>query len=300
VLRHPDPLKVTPSGPAWLLLLPAILVLCLVEWLDLDRAVAHRFFFRAATAHWLGSGAGAWWARDLIHQGGRDLVRTVAAGALLSWALSYASSKLAPWRREALFVFLGIVLVTGLVGILKVLTDVDCPWDLAEFGGSRPYVALLGDRPDYLPRAACFPGAHSSSGFALLSVYFALRARRPRLARWLGASALLLGVTFALGQEARGAHFLSHDVVSATLAWWLLLALSQRMLVMRAAPVPVGAAAGSALRRCLLAGRLPTAQEPDDDADHDHRDANPVADANAPVVDPAQQREFLVHEVQHE
>ena len=282
-----------------MLLLPAVLF-CLVEWLDLDRAVAHRFFFRAATAHWLGSGSGAWWARDLIHQGGRDLVRAVAVGALVTWALSYASWKLAPWRREALFVFLGIVLVTGAVGILKVLTDVDCPWDLAEFGGNRPYVTLLGDRPDYLPRAACFPGAHSSSGFALLSVYFALRARLPRLARWLGAAALLLGVTFALGQEARGAHFLSHDLVSAMLAWWLLLALSQRMLEIRAAPVLVGAAPGSALRRCLLAGRLPAAQEPDDAADHDHRDANPVADANAPIVDPAQQLEFHVHEVQHE
>jgi membrane-associated PAP2 superfamily phosphatase len=300
-LRHPHPRKVTPSVAAWYLLMPLALLVWLVEWLDIDRSLAHAMFFRSATAHWLGSGPGAWWARGVIHQGGRDLVRAIAAAALATWGLSYAYPKLAPWRREALFVFLGIVLVTGVVGLLKVMTNVDCPWDLAGFGGGRPYVTLFGNRPAYLPRAQCFPGAHSSSGFALLSLSFALRARRALLARWLLAAALLVGVVFSIGQEARGAHFFSHDLASALLAWWLLLALRQRMLDMPAAPAVAGAAAvdSGLWRRSFLTARLSPAEEPDDGADRDHRDADAVADTCTPVVDPAHQQEVDIHKTQH-
>src|SRR5688572_7149319 len=69
-----------------------------------------------------------------------------------------------------------------------------------------------------------------------------------------------------------------------------------------AAPDMAGAAvlASGLWRLSFLAGRLLPAEEPDDGADHNHRDANPGADARAPVVDPAQQREFTVHEMQHE
>jgi membrane-associated PAP2 superfamily phosphatase len=299
-VRHRDPPKVTAAAPIWYPLIAAALTVCLLESLDLDRALAHALFFRDATGSWVGDGPGAWWARDLIHEGGRMLVRLVAATALAVWGLSFAIPRLSPCRREALFVFLGILLVTGVVGTLKVLTNVDCPWDIAGFGGSRPYIALLGDRPDYLARARCFPGAHSSSGFALLSIHFALGNRGGRLARRTQATAWLVGVVFAFGQEARGAHFLSHDLVSAALAWCLLSHLRLRMLARRAAPALAGAASGSGLWRRFLPGRLLAAEIPDDGADHDHRDANAVADTYSPVVDPAEQPELHVHEMQHE
>ena len=277
-------------------------LLGVIEVLGLDRPISHALFYDSVAHQWLGGGSGAWWARDLIHSGGRDMVRMIAAGALVAWLLSYVFPALASWRREARYVFLGMVLVTGLVGLLKQLTNVDCPWDLAEFGGSRPYVTLFGDRPDYLPRAQCFPGAHSSSGFALMSLYFALRERRALLARWLLAGAVLVGVIFALGQQARGAHFLSHDLTSAMLAWWLLLALRNWLLKPGAAPVNAGAAQlASSLRRWgILTGILLPAEIPDDGAHHDHRDADAIAHARAPVVDPAQQSELAVHEVKHE
>src|SRR5207342_1086221 len=110
-------------------------------------------------------------------------------------------------------------LSTGIVGALKATTNVDCPWDLAEFGGDRPYVSLFADRPDSLPRARCFPGAHASSGFAFLFGYFLLRDGARRRARWALAAAILLGVAFSVGQEARGAHFISHDLTSAAIVW---------------------------------------------------------------------------------
>ena len=220
-----------------------LLAAVLLEWLDIDRAIARAFFYRPAAPGWIGAGAGAWWAHDVIHTWGRGLVRCVAAAALVCWALSFVRPGLAPWRRQALFVFTGMVLVTGTVGLLKMVTNVDCPWDLSGFGGNRPYVTLFADRPDYLPRAGCFPGAHSSSGFALMTLYFALRDARPRLARAALGVALLVGTAFAIGQEARGAHFLSHDLTSVALSWGILATLQARVFAvkMRVAPAAAGA-----------------------------------------------------------
>jgi membrane-associated PAP2 superfamily phosphatase len=158
------------------------------------------------------------------------------AAALAAWALSFAWTRARAWRRSAGFVFLALALSTGIVGLLKVSTNVDCPWDLAEFGGDRPYVTLFGDRPDDLPRAECFPGAHSSSGFALVCFYFLWRDQSRRKARWALAGAIAVGVLFSFAQEARGAHFLSHDLASAVLVWTIQLGLYTLMIRRRAAP----------------------------------------------------------------
>jgi membrane-associated PAP2 superfamily phosphatase len=197
----------------------------LLEGLALDPVLARAWYFDTTTTHWLGTGAGDWWAHALLHTGGRWLVRAVAAGALSIWALSFALTRLREWRRGAGFVFVAIVLSTAIVGGLKAATNVDCPWDLAGFGGHNPYVSLFADRPDALPRAACFPGAHSSSGFALVCFYFLWRDRSPRRARRALFAALCVGIAFSIGQEARGAHFLSHDLTSAAIVWGVQLAL---------------------------------------------------------------------------
>jgi membrane-associated PAP2 superfamily phosphatase len=89
---------------------------------------------------------------------------------------------------------------------------------------------LFADRPDFLPRARCFPGAHASSGFALTCFYFALRDRSRMAARWALIGALLVGIAFSIGQEARGAHFLSHDLVGAAIVWFIQLGLYLRLM----------------------------------------------------------------------
>lgn len=205
----------------------------LLEGLGLDRAIAHSVFYDSGAGRWLGRGT--WWAQDLLHGGGRGLVRGVAAGAGLAWAASFVAPQCWHWRRSAGFVFVAIVISVALVGALKAITNVDCPWDLAEFGGTRPFVGLFGDRPDYLPAARCFPGAHSSSGFALLCFHFLWRDDRPRRARWALWAGCAVGILFALGQEARGAHFFSHDLASAILVWITQYALYRRLIAPRAA-----------------------------------------------------------------
>jgi membrane-associated PAP2 superfamily phosphatase len=215
----------------------------LLELGQFDQPIANVLFY-STDRGWLGAGSGDWWAHDLIHSAGRWLVRCAAVVALAAWALSFKVARLAPWRRETLYVFLAIVASTALVGILKTMTNVDCPWDLIGFGGDRPYVALFADRPDYLPRAQCFPGAHSSSGFALMSLYFALRGRCRRAARWALAFGMGAGIAFSIGQQARGAHFLTHDLASAALVWWVLLLLYTWMLAETGSQIEPGKAVG--------------------------------------------------------
>lgn len=204
--------------------------LAVIELFDLDRALARSLFFDAATQHWLGEGEGAWWARELIHTHGRWLVRLVAAAALFAWIATFFVKRMRSWRRRAGFAFLAVALSTAIVGVLKVITNVDCPWDLTGFGGDRPFVYLFADRPDSLPHAACFPGAHSSSGFAMFFGYFLLRDRSRRQAALALLGAILVGVIFSIGQQARGAHFLSHDLTSAVIVWFVQLLLYARML----------------------------------------------------------------------
>jgi membrane-associated PAP2 superfamily phosphatase len=218
---------------AWIPAAVFVVALVAISAFDLDRRIADAVFFDAATRTWIG--ANRWWAVELIHSGGALLVRIVGLAALSAWAASFFFTRFRKLRATAGYVVLGLVLVTSTVGGLKQLTGVDCPRDLAGFGGARPYAPLLAGGPESQAQGRCYPGAHASSGFALMAFYFALRDRRPRLARKLLAGAITIGVVFSIGQQARGAHFLSHDLMSAAIAWFLLLALWYRLLE---SPVP--------------------------------------------------------------
>lgn len=195
----------------------------LLAGLHFDTVIAQRWFYDAGSGAWLGRGS--FWAEDLSHTGGGVLVRALGVAVLVAWLASLKVARLAPWRRTLLYLVLAFALTNGLTGLLKHFTNIDCPWDLEPFGGRFPYVSLVGDRPDDLRHAACFPGAHSASGFALVAFYFVLRDIDRRRA-WIGlVLGLALGGAFAFAQEARGAHFLSHDLTSAALAWFTSLAL---------------------------------------------------------------------------
>jgi membrane-associated PAP2 superfamily phosphatase len=150
-------------------------------------------------------------------------MRLVAVAALCLWGIAAFVKRYAGLRRPASYVAIAIILSTGLVGLLKSRTNVDCPSDLAGFGGTRPLVGLLEDRPDDLPHAACFPAAHSSSGFALVAFFFLWRERNQRLARAGLALGLVTGMVFGIVQQSRGAHFISHDVWSVFLVWTISL-----------------------------------------------------------------------------
>jgi membrane-associated PAP2 superfamily phosphatase len=126
------------------------------------------------------------------------------------------------WRRPVAYLLLCFAATTSLVSLGKHTTNVDCPRALLEYGGRYPSIGLLEDRPDGWPRAQCFPGGHSSAGFAWVALYFALAGGW----RFVGLGAgVALGLAFAATQWARGMHIPSHDIASAAVAWMVALSV---------------------------------------------------------------------------
>jgi membrane-associated PAP2 superfamily phosphatase len=189
----------------------------------LDVAIARALFFDASGPGWIG--AHSWFVNEFVHTGGRWLVRGIALLALATCIASFWIEPLRDLRRPAAYFTSAIVLTVAVVGLLKVVTNVDCPWDLDAFGGRFPFVALFSSRPDELPRGRCFPAAHASSGYAFMALYFLAHERSRTLARIGLALGLLLGVIFGVAQQSRGAHFASHDLWSAFLGWMIPLTL---------------------------------------------------------------------------
>lgn len=190
---------------------------------SIDRLIAHTLFFDAQRVHWIG--ASSWWVNDIVHSGGRWAIRIVVATAMTLWIASFRSPRLRLYRRPGAYLALATVLAVGIVGALKTITNVHCPWDLQEFGGNIPYVDLFASRSATLPPGRCFPAAHASSGYALLALYFVFRERGIRLARLGLAVGTITGLLFGIAQQSRGAHFVSHDVWSAFLVWMVSLTL---------------------------------------------------------------------------
>lgn len=113
------------------------------------------------------------------------------------------------------------------VSWLKQMSPYHCPWDLLEFGGHAPYVPLLAALPTGVTAGKCFPAGHASGGFVLMALYFVYAGKRPRLARaWLWGG-LALGLLMGIGQQLRGAHFLSHTLWSGWVVWAVMLGCHQ-------------------------------------------------------------------------
>jgi membrane-associated PAP2 superfamily phosphatase len=131
--------------------------------------------------------------------------------------------RLGPYVRGLRIVFLSLILVPATVAGLKAGTNVACPRDLSQFGGELVYAKMFQEYPassSRIGRQHCFPAAHASAGFALLSLFFLFKSRRNRR-RAIYAS-LAIGWTMGSYKIVIGDHFLSHTIVSMLLAWLII------------------------------------------------------------------------------
>lgn len=197
-------------------MLVGIIAVLLVHLSGWDHRVS-AFFYDSLRGRW--SGAQTFWADTLLYHTGKRLIAAIAVTGLIAGVASFFWPQLRDWRRPASYLLLCMLLSTGLVSLGKRVSGVDCPRDLAGYGGTRTELGWFEARHAGEPAGRCFPGGHSSGGFSLLALYFVLIERRPRAARAALAGALVLGAAFGLAQWARGSHFPSHDLASVTLAW---------------------------------------------------------------------------------
>ncbi len=145
-------------------------------------------------------------------------------------------------RADLWIVIATLASAPALVAVSKATTNVFCPSEIRRYGGEVAYVRVLETcAPDDRPakRGRGFPAGHASGGFALLSLAGLARSRRGQL---LGAS-IGVAVGSAMGgyQMLKGAHYLSHTVVTMLVCWIIFLLWRRllRSLVPEAGPIPV-------------------------------------------------------------
>ena len=199
----------------------AALVLTLAEFSGVDVWLADRWF-AIEGGQW--AWRGHWLAYDVIHHHGKQTLIAFGVLVLILFGLSFRVRRLRPWRMPLLYLLTSMVLVPSLIAHSKQYSAVPCPWDLVRYGGDLPYLRTFSYPIGLADRGHCFPSGHAAGGFGLLALYFAgyLHARRPALLLLPG---LTVGWIFALGQQARGAHFLSHDLWALALCWFGALGL---------------------------------------------------------------------------
>lgn len=222
-----------PDGTLALALVVLVATILIFEvWLPWDLNLQDQLYDRA-TGQWL-IPATAVWPRLLFYTGPKFAI--IAFGVGLLGALAIAPTRRPRWlRRLPGRAALGMTVLTliatpAVVGVLKATTNIQSPWSLARYGGTAPYVRLFEPRPPLAPGerpSRGWPSGHASGGFALLSLVGWASTRR--------GQAIGLGIGLATGgimgayQMAKGAHYLSHVLVTALLAWIFFL-LARRLL----------------------------------------------------------------------
>lgn len=196
------------------------LILMLLELTSLDMDIA-KLAFDPVSGQFIGRHS--YFLEDVLHDRAKQLVMVFGALAMIGFAASFKVERLIPWRRELGCLVLSMALSTAFVTPVKVVTSVQCPWSLKEFGGQETYSELLSPRPATDKPGRCWPGGHAATGFTLFALFFTLRDRRPRMAKMGLALAFGLGTVFSVGRMLQGAHFFSHNIWTAVFCWLICL-----------------------------------------------------------------------------
>lgn len=206
------------------LFLSAFILLVVYQKTGLDQLLIAPYFDAVAKSFPLKH---QYFLEEIMHVGLRNCMILVAVVTL---ALSLAGNKIAPFRasvgaysRQLLWVFVGMMLATSAISILKSFSIHGCPNDLIMYGGNLPYLKLFEALPKGVEAGHCFPAGHASGGFALLAFYYAFRDSNPKFAVAMLGIALVLGFAMGWTQIMRGEHFLSHNLWTAWVVWLVLL-----------------------------------------------------------------------------
>jgi len=135
--------------------------------------------------------------------------------------------RLSHLQRWDLWILVGTLAIAPLsVASLKATSNVHTPSEIRRYSGYAPYVKVceaypVGDCP--AKRGRGFPAGHASGGFGLLALAGLARTNR---GRWIGISiGLGMGSWMGSYQMLKGAHYLSHTIITAMICWIVFLLL---------------------------------------------------------------------------
>jgi len=202
-----------------------VFTVLLFHWTRLDLWLQD-FFYNADSKQWIID-------RDqklprLILYDGIKRFFVISILALIATVAVFKNNRIIKdYRQGLIIVLLSCLVVPLVVGGLKAITNTPCPNNITHFNGDYPYVGVLDSYPANFiqtEKQRCFPAAHASGGFALLSVFFLFKTRRNKII----ATSLAMSTGWIIGfyKMLIGDHFLSHTIVSMLLAWLIILIIS--------------------------------------------------------------------------
>lgn len=207
-----------------LLIIPLFLVILAVitEYGGVDLWLSAHFYdpqfhFWPLRNHWLTEG--------ILHTGGQYLDKAAGLAWLVTFVSSFFNQHLKPFRKLLVFFLFSVAAGPILVWIVKHLTHIYTPWDLQLFHGNQPYIRLFDSVPSGASIGYAFPAGHASGGFAFMGLYFVFLHYKPAYRFHALCLGLFLGFLFGLGQQMRGAHFMSHDIFSLVTCWYASLGI---------------------------------------------------------------------------
>ena len=190
----------------------AVLSLWSNRWSGFDVWLSTQFYAPASGGFVL--------ARDgfwsvLLHDGMKWLSVAAWLGLFAAWAglrmFRPAATVLCIRIAFVLRIALAVVLA---VNLLRAQSAHSCPWSLTAFGGDAQFFRLF-DSPSAVPGAGrCLPSGHAASALMWLAALPVLSGHRRT---WALLGVLALGVLAGAVQVVRGAHFVSHVLLTVSL-----------------------------------------------------------------------------------
>lgn len=170
----------------------------------------------------------AWLTETFSHVILKELLTAAAVGVILvamldTWRPRGTRDGLARLRLRV--VALSALFVPLVISMLKQASVAHCPWDLARYGGTEPYLRLFDALPFGVQAGHCLPAGHASSALWLVSLCVYWMPLRFRAAHGVAAAALAFGGAVGWMQQLRGAHFLTHTLWSTWIACAIVLGL---------------------------------------------------------------------------
>jgi membrane-associated PAP2 superfamily phosphatase len=136
------------------------------------------------------------------------------------------------WKRNVIMVVIGtLALAPASIATLKATTNVFTPAEIRRYGGPAPYMKVCESYPANAHparRGRGFPAGHASGGFALMALAALARTRMARI--FCIAGGIVIGSVMGAYQMLKGAHYLSHTIISAIICWIIYLTLRKLLI----------------------------------------------------------------------
>jgi len=163
-------------------------------------------------------------ANIIFYSGIKVVFYIFVIALIIALTIFHKNTIVQAYKPGLVIVLISTLVVPMVVGGLKSATNIPCPKNISRYGGIYPHVTVLHGFPEDFQRhenIKCFPAAHASGGFSLLSLFFLFKKKRNK--KIVIYFSLSVGWLTGLYKMLIGDHFLSHTFVSMILAWFLIL-----------------------------------------------------------------------------